>query len=80
MKLVAISHFNSPSHYLFRTENDLTKGTVVMCDTAKGLQLGTCLCDSFEVSESTAAYLLGKFGSNLDKLKPVVGYFEMVRW
>ena len=80
MKLVPISHFNSTSHYLFSTEQDLTKGTVVMCDTTRGLQPGTCLCDSFEVSENTAAYLLGKYGSNLEKLRPVVGYFEMIRF
>lgn len=63
MKVVIIKHENCGQLYLFKVPRGqvLKAGELVLLDTKIGNNLGTCLCDSFEVDEAVKDRIFSAF-------------------
>lgn len=81
MKLVIVKHENCGQKYLFALPDDeyVYAGDKVIVKTKNGNEsVATCLCDSYKVDESNAAYkdILNAMGAK-EPLSRVVGkYYE----
>lgn len=81
MKLVLVGHRfdkaeGSQKLYLFKTEQPLKAGDVVLCETNKGPQLGFVAADSEDFTEGGVKMMC--LSQEIKELKPILGKFQLV--
>ena len=74
MNLVVVKHPNDSGKYVFRIPEDVTidAGTLVMVDTARGIQPAVCATGSFHADPEVCVPMFGGNAKNLKRVLSVL--------